>query len=239
MFRALAARRQAGPHPNWTYFGEGCAMSLLAIITGTSSGLGRAIHHALSAQGTQCIAIARSPGAPPETPDITADLAAQHDWPAKLAPFLSQLAFERLALFDIAAVLPQGAVFEREFDAKLEEAMQVNVHSPLAIGRALADFAAHAGSGLDVVHISSGAANRPIPNWGAYCVSKAAAAMAWRAFEAESPQVTAHIVQPGVIDTPMQASLRAAGDPAAAPEHQLRPPQAVAAEILRQCGFAG
>jgi benzil reductase ((S)-benzoin forming) len=212
-------------------------MSLIAVITGTSSGLGKAVHEALTARGTRCIAIARRPAADALPPQITADLAQAHDWSAKLAPFLSQLTFERLALFDIAAVLPQGAMRERGFDAKLEEAMQVNVHSPLAIGRALADMAADAGAPLDVVHISSGAANRPIPNWSAYCASKAAAAMAWRALDAENAHVTAHIVQPGVIDTPMQAALRANGDPTAAPQDLLRAPQDVAADILSQCGF--
>ena len=210
-------------------------MTLAAVITGTSSGLGKALHQALAAQGTQCLAIARKPE---DGPHVTADLADRHDWRAKLAPFLSQLAFERLAFFDIAAVLPQGAICAPDFGARLEVAMQVNVHSPLAIGRVLADTACDAGATLDVVHISSGAANRAIPNWAAYCASKAAAAMAWRNFEAENAHVTAHIIQPGVIDTPMQAALRAAGDPSAAPMHLLRPPRDVAADILAQCGLA-
>jgi hypothetical protein len=40
-----------------------------------------------------------------------------------------------------------------------------------------------------------------------------------------------------VIDTPMQAALRANGDPTAAPQDLLRAPQDVAADILSQCGF--
>ncbi|WP_299195678.1 SDR family NAD(P)-dependent oxidoreductase [uncultured Erythrobacter sp.] len=224
-------------------------MSRLAIITGAGSGLGKAICEVLSeVQGERpggvageqivCIAIARGPIADGPLDQITADLSRPHNWPAIVGPMLSDLEFSRITFFDIAAVLPHGAAQDADFKAKMDEAMRVNVTSPLAIARALAQIARSRTVPLDVVHISSGAALRPIANWGAYCASKAAAAMAWRVFEAENDFVTAHIIQPGVIATKMQQRLREEGDPNAAPRAALRSPHEVARDILRQCGFA-
>lgn len=211
-------------------------MSALAVITGAGSGLGKSLHGALATREFPCVTITLSALTGDPARHISADLAERHDWPSKLAPILSQLAFERLWFFDNAAVLPQGEVLAPDFDVRLEEAMQVNVWSPLAIARALAGFARQRSALLDVVHISSGAAHRAIPNWGAYCMSKASAAMAWHQLEAEEPCVTAHLVQPGVIDTAMQRRLREAGDPVAADPSLLRSPEEVAAMILTQCG---
>lgn len=213
-------------------------MSGLAIVTGAGSGLGKAVCDALRAQQVTSIAIARRPLEHVSTLQITADLSGSHDWPAMVGPMLSDLEFSRLTFFDIAAVLPHGAAQEADFEAGLVRAMQVNVTTPLAIGRALVGIARMREVSLDVVHISSGAALRPIARWGAYCASKAAAAMAWRVFEAENDCVTAHIVQPGVIATAMQEKLREEGDPNAAPEAALRAPDEVARDILRQSGFA-
>ena len=213
-------------------------MSRLAIITGAGSGLGKALCEELSESGVTSIAIARRPIEQSSMPLIMADLSLSHDWPAIVGPMLSDLRFSRITFFDIAAVLPHGAALEGEFEGGMDEAMRVNVAAPLAIGKTLAEIARTRNVPLDVVHISSGAALRPIARWGAYCVSKSAAAMAWRVFESENDFVTAHIVQPGVIATAMQERLREKGDPNAAPQSALRSPREAARDVLLQSGFA-
>ena len=210
-------------------------MSVLAVVTGTRSGLGKAVDEALRSRGIACLSIARTPG--PE-PHITADLAQVHDWPARLGPKLSQFEFSALNFFDIAAILPLCPIDDDGFEAALEEAMRVNVINPLAIGRALLEIANAREGRLNVVHVSSGAALRPIPGWDAYCISKAAAAMAWRGLEQAHEAVTATLFQPGVIATDMQAKLRGQDDPNAADERALRDPDEVALDMLRACGLA-
>lgn len=209
----------------------------LAVLTGAGSGLGTAVRVRLESLAIPTIAIVRRPCDTGAATRIEADLAAPQDWPVKLGPMLSQASFARLWFFDIAAILPQGQMLGEPYAAQLEEAMRVNVHAPMAIARVLAGAALARGARLDIVHVSSGAAHRPIPGWGAYCVSKAAAAMQWRVLAEEAPFVTAHLFQPGVIATAMQAQLRAAGDPMAAPESALRSPAEVADDLLASCGL--
>lgn len=207
----------------------------LAIVTGTSSGLGKSVFDLLQAQEIACVSISRHLAVGDATRHIMADLAQPQDWDGLLGPILSHLEFSRIVFLDIAAVLPHGDMLAEEFPAHWDEAMRVNVTTPLAIAKSLAGFARGKGARLEVVHTSSGAAFQAIPRWAAYCASKAAAAMAWKVMESENDFVSARIFQPGVIATAMQAQLRALGDPIAPPEAALRAPEDVAIDMLRQC----
>ncbi|MEZ5667691.1 MAG: SDR family oxidoreductase [Alphaproteobacteria bacterium] len=73
--------------------------------------------------------------------------------------------------------------------------------------------AMRAGGGGRIVNISSGAARRPLEGWSAYCASKAGLAMLTRSTDLEG---RAHGIRcfgyaPGVVDTAMQATIRASG----------------------------
>lgn len=61
-----------------------------------------------------------------------------------------------------------------------------------------------------ILNISSGAGKYPIKSWGTYCASKAAMDMLTRVCAAEHPEIDCYAVAPGVVDTPMQATIRAA-----------------------------
>ena len=62
-----------------------------------------------------------------------------------------------------------------------------------------------------LVNITSGAATKPYEGWAAYCASKAAVDHATRVVAAEEAEagLRAHAVAPGVVDTDMQAAIRA------------------------------
>lgn len=63
-----------------------------------------------------------------------------------------------------------------------------------------------------IVNLSSAAAHFPIPGWSAYCASKAGLAMLTRATVTEhGKKVRVYGVQPGMVDTDMQAEIRASG----------------------------
>src|SRR5690606_21246900 len=61
-----------------------------------------------------------------------------------------------------------------------------------------------------IVNISSGAASNPMEGWSAYCASKAGLAMLTRSIHDEyGDRVRAYGFRPGVVDTAMQAEIRA------------------------------
>jgi NAD(P)-dependent dehydrogenase (short-subunit alcohol dehydrogenase family) len=66
--------------------------------------------------------------------------------------------------------------------------------------------------GLTIVNLSSGAARNPMEGWSAYCAGKAGLAMLTRAVHLEyGPAVRIFGFAPGVVDTEMQATIRASG----------------------------
>jgi NAD(P)-dependent dehydrogenase (short-subunit alcohol dehydrogenase family) len=62
-----------------------------------------------------------------------------------------------------------------------------------------------------VVNVSSGAAEKSFPGWGVYCAAKAGLNMLTRVLAEEEPAVTTIAIKPGVVDTGMQATVRAQG----------------------------
>lgn len=66
--------------------------------------------------------------------------------------------------------------------------------------------------GSVIVNLSSGAATTAVPGWSAYCVSKAGLAMLTRStFIEHGSRVRVYGGQPGLVDTDMQAEIRASG----------------------------
>jgi benzil reductase ((S)-benzoin forming) len=97
-----------------------------------------------------------------------------------------------------------------------------------------------------IVNISSGAGRRPVFGWTAYCAAKAGLDMASRVVALEAAQrglgIEVCSLAPGVIDTAMQETVRAASAEdfaeidrflALKEEGKLRPAAEVAADILR------
>lgn len=83
--------------------------------------------------------------------------------------------------------------------------LDVNLTAPLFLTQALFEKL----KGNRVLHIGSGAAYFPVQGWAPYCVSKAALAMLNRSWQLECPEVATTSVMPGIIDTEMQAKIRA------------------------------
>ncbi|TAM86231.1 MAG: SDR family NAD(P)-dependent oxidoreductase, partial [Candidimonas sp.] len=61
-----------------------------------------------------------------------------------------------------------------------------------------------------ILNVSSGAGRAPSPGWGVYCASKAALDRYTQVLAAENPGVRTAALAPGVVNTNMQAHIRAA-----------------------------
>ena len=90
----------------------------------------------------------------------------------------------------------------------LEHSMRINCIAPLMVANLLTKISQEQGRTLLVLNISSGAANRPIRGWQAYCSSKSAYKMGLDVLAAENSHVRAVHFDPGVMDTSMQKLIR-------------------------------
>lgn len=179
------------------------------IITGTSSGIGKAIAAHYLEKGVSVIGIGRRHTIEhPNYQQVVCDLTNENA--------IRGLAFEAWVSKDILLINNAGTLgtVKRLSDQDAPDINQVlalNVVAPALLMNQLARACGDT-IRLTVVNISSGAAKRAIPSWSAYCASKAALEMLSETFyleEQEKGRATrVYCVAPGVVDTPMQAQIR-------------------------------
>ncbi|MBD3223473.1 MAG: SDR family NAD(P)-dependent oxidoreductase [Caldithrix sp.] len=91
-----------------------------------------------------------------------------------------------------------------------QQHMSTNVEGPLFLTKALLPKLENG----RILHISSGAAHKPYPGWGAYCTSKTALFMIYQILRQELAEknISVGSLRPGVVDTPMQDEVRASDE---------------------------
>lgn len=144
----------------------------LAIVTGATSGIGRAIAHTLLAEGHQVVAIGRQAGA-------LAELAAAGMTTLQLD--LSNADATRRALDGLqpdilvnnAGMMPPMVNFCDLSEQDIARTMAVNLSAVLGLTRLLAPGMRQRGRG-HVFFTGSTAGHAPFPNLAVYCATKAA-----------------------------------------------------------------
>lgn len=187
----------------------------VALVTGATGGLGRAIVETLVAQGCQviasdhdaerCIALAQALG-----PGVQA-LAADLRDPASIKTMLDKvhtLAAQIDILVCNAGIQGPAGPLGQVSDADWNEVMQVNLRSALQLTASLMPAMAQRGRG-SVVLVSSIAGLRGNGGIGLYGLSKAALAQLARNLAVEwGPRgVRCNAVSPGLIRTPLASEL--------------------------------
>jgi NAD(P)-dependent dehydrogenase (short-subunit alcohol dehydrogenase family) len=228
----------------------------LALVTGTSSGIGAALAPALLERGWTVIGLARRAAdfGHPAYRHIVLDLA---DLDAlgktagrELEPLLAEGRRSRVALVNNAALSGQSRGLEYTEPESLRELMAVNTVAPIFL-MGFVTRVTPPSVPLRIVNISSGAAVRAFPGLGDYCASKAALRMAGMALAEElvsdqrpggrREDAAVLSYEPGVVDTPMQTAARshsAEEFPWVQPfkefaaQGMLAPPEAVIGEIV-------
>ncbi|EGV38549.1 oxidoreductase, short-chain dehydrogenase/reductase family [Neisseria weaveri ATCC 51223] len=186
------------------------------VITGHSSGLGKALAGYYAAHGTTVFGISRrmleiSDGLMLRQHSLDlADTGLLAAWleQGELAAFIADA--EEIVLINNAGVVEPNAVLGRQQTEQIAKAVAVNVTAPLLLSNHLA---AHKSlhSHLKIVHISSGAGRKGYPGWSVYGATKAALDHHARCVEAErNNQIKVISLAPGIIDTEMQDKIRSA-----------------------------
>jgi len=187
-------------------------MARLAIITGGSRGLGAALVADLLARGVEVVEFSR---AAPHACSVRLDLAdlpaAEAVLDAKLAELAARDWDEVIAIANAAMIEPVGPA-ARKPAADVMRNLDVNLRAPVLFAALFVKhFQRHAARKL-LANISSGAALNAYSGWSLYCAAKAGLEHFVRALAleqaAEAHPVLAVNVNPGVMDTEMQAAIR-------------------------------
>jgi benzil reductase ((S)-benzoin forming) len=185
----------------------------LGIVTGGSRGLGASLCHAYRRQGFRVVEFSRT--APHEF-SVQVDLSNPESARQKIAEALlplSDLQWDEIVIINNAGVLnPVGASSQQSCDAVVANINSNFTSAILFMSEAVARFQSHSCRKV-LVNISSGAALKGLAGWSLYCAAKAGIENFIRSVALEQAAQAAPFVAinigPGLIDTEMQAVIRA------------------------------
>jgi len=200
----------------------------LALVTGASRGIGRAVALAMAAEGAHVILVARTVGALEEVDDEIQKIGGK----ATLVPLdlkdldaidrLGGMVYERWGKLDILVgnagllgiLTPVNHIEPKEWD----QVLAVNVTANYRLIRSMDPLLRRSDAGR-AIFVTSGAADKCKPFWGIYSATKAALngiVKTW-AHENEKTPMRINLVSPGPVATAMRAKAMPGEDPATLP----------------------
>ena len=184
----------------------------MVIITGASSGIGKACAEHFLEKGEKVIGISRTNTLKHDLfTYIACDFNKLEDL-RSLEPKLSKLITQenKVTVINNAGII--GAI-KRISDLQLQDFASLNQVNITALQHITAIALRAGGKKIKaILNISSGAGRRPIASWSAYCGSKAAVDLFSETLKAEIEELggatLVYSVAPGVVDTHMQEVIR-------------------------------
>ena len=201
----------------------------VALVTGASRGIGRAVALRFAQEGAQVIALARTQGGLEELDDEILKISGQSA--VLIAESLTDFdkidrvgaaIFTRFAKLDIlvgaAAMLGQLSPMGHYKPKMWTDVFDLNVHANWRLIRAL-DPLLRASDAGRAIFVSSTVAQEPRMYWGPYAASKAALEQMVRIYAAEvaHTNVRANLINPGGVRTKMRAQAFPGEDPMTLP----------------------
>jgi len=200
-------------------------MTIRAIITGHSRGIGAALAEALLAQGVAVLGLARASNdeLAERYPDLLSQagldladsrvLARWLDESDMLLRFLAG-AYQAILINNAGTLHPMGAPGLPQGHLQIAQAVSLNVTAPLMLTDAFVSLTSGVAD-RRVLHLSSGAGRAPYAGWSVYGATKAALDLHARAVQLDKvPGLRVASVAPGVVDTAMQAEIRGSSETA-------------------------
>ncbi len=204
------------------------------LVTGGTSGLGRALAEQLSVAGAKVAVIGRF--ANRHRPHsgiafIRGDVGNKLETHRLHAEALSVLGGIDVLIHNASSLghVPLRLLLDTDCET-FEEVLQTNLLGPFRLSKLAVPEMILKGSGV-VVTISSDAAVNAYPNWGAYSVSKAALDHLTKVFQVELAETGVHFLalDPGDMDTPMHEAAIPGAD-----RSSLHSPESSARLLLQQ-----
>jgi benzil reductase ((S)-benzoin forming) len=198
------------------------------IVTGASKGLGEGLaiellredHHLLCIARSESESLKRLAAAKNCPLDFFPfDLSVVHDIPGlcrSIFEKINTLEAEGIYLVNNAGLIEPVGRVESCQAGEVEQHMRVNLLAPMVLTAEFIKYTKNLPVRKRVLNISSGAASSPYSGWSSYCTGKAGMDMFTRCVgtEQEGQQFPVECmgVAPGIIDTGMQATIRATTD---------------------------
>jgi len=213
----------------------------VALITGASRGLGRAIALAFAGEGAALALCARGREALARVADeiaasgsevlaIPADMRSERDMDRLVGLTLDRFQRIDILINNASELGPTPLPYLADYPpAAFNDVLQVNVAAPFRLTQAVIGGMLLRGRGV-IINVTSDAAITGYPGWGAYAVSKAALEGLTRTWAAELVEtgVRIYAVDPGDMDTDMHRAAIPDADPA-----ELAQPDKVARAFVR------
>jgi len=196
----------------------------LALVTGTTSGIGEAIARLLLERGWRVVGLARRAASirNPNYTHVSVDLgdaaALRAAFAASVAPLVQSAGLQRVALVNNAADVALYGQLADVDAAEMSRAYAVNSVAPVLLMGLVARHVA-ASTALRIVNVSTGAVRAAYPGLGTYAMTKAALRLAGMVMAEElqlgaAPgdrrDISILSYEPGLVDTPMQLTARSA-----------------------------
>jgi NAD(P)-dependent dehydrogenase (short-subunit alcohol dehydrogenase family) len=201
----------------------------IALVTGASRGIGRAVALRYGKEGAQVVAFARTTGALEELDDeirkaggLPAVLINENLTDFDKIDQTGAALYQRFGKLDIlvgnAAMLGQLSPVGHYTPKMWTDVFNLNVHANWRLIRAMDPLLRQSDAGR-AMFVTSGVARRAQMYWGPYAASKAALEQMVKIYAAEvaHTQIKANIVDPGRVRTKMRAQAFPGEDPMTLP----------------------
>ena len=214
----------------------------IAVITGATRGIGRAVAGRFAAEGAELILIGRTTGALEEVDDEVRAASGRNATlvPMDLTDFdaidrLGAAIFERHSRLDIlvgnAGMLGNLSPLAHTDPKVWDQVMAINTTANWRLIRSFDPLLRTSDAGR-VVMVTSTVGHEPRAYWSAYAVSKAALEMATRIYAEETVKtnVKVNILNPGATRTNMRARAFPGEDP-----ETVKAPASITEDFVRLC----
>jgi NAD(P)-dependent dehydrogenase (short-subunit alcohol dehydrogenase family) len=218
---------------------SGCLAGKIALVTGASRGIGKAVAKVFAREGAELILVARTTGGLEELDDEIRQINGKTSLlvPLDLREFeaidrLGYALYERYGRLDIlvgnagdlGTLAPVGHIEPAEF----QRVMDVNLTANWRLLRSLDPLLRQSEAGR-AIFVSSSVGHQARPFWGTYSISKAALEMLVKIYaeEVKSTKIRANIIDPGRTRTGMRAAAYPGEDPMTLPT-----PETIAEKFL-------